>query len=496
MKLNTKLLFLLTILILFFVIVLSIVSNTIFMSGYDKLEEEYALFEYNRVYNEFEEYINKLNVIVNDWAAWDDTYYFVEEKNFEYIESNIVKSTFENIGLDYIIFLDNNNELIYSGQYDNGVVSNNIDKNVLKLFKNSKIGATINYINNKNLIINKAQVFDSEKERESNGIMIFAYYLSEEELYEKVNLNSNNQVKYFNNVDINTNDKFILNKAKNKMNLEFYLPYANNKKTIKIQINFSNEIAKLGKETGLNLFWFYFSSIFILVAVLLMTLNRCIVDRIIYLNDSIKKISDEKNLSKRIKIKEKSKDEIFELKISINKMLDKIENLQKELVNFATVDELTGVYNRRVGLEKLERNIIETTELNNPLTICYIDVNNLKIVNDKLGHNFGDLLILDVVELIKKNIRDTDYISRFGGDEFVLVLSNTNAENAEIITNRIQNSIQDFNEISDKNYLVSISLGIIEYNGIETLDELIERADFKMYENKILIKSKLRNILK
>ncbi len=127
-------------------------------------------------------------------------------------------------------------------------------------------------------------------------------------------------------------------------------------------------------------------------------------------------------------------------------------------------------------------------EKNQPLTICYLDVNNLKIVNDKLGHNIGNQLLIDVVKIIKQNIRNLDYLSRLGGDEFLLVLPNLTLLESREVMKRINKKIESFNALPEREYIISISFGIVEYDGKENLDELIIRADRKMYKHKTLIK--------
>jgi len=123
-------------------------------------------------------------------------------------------------------------------------------------------------------------------------------------------------------------------------------------------------------------------------------------------------------------------------------------------------------------------------EKNTSLTIAFIDVNNLKIVNDSNNHQMGDQLLIDVVNILKESIRNTDEICRLGGDEFLLILPKTNYDEAEIIFKRIEKLIMGFNEERIRPYDIEISKGIIEFDKKMSIDEFIDLADEYMYIEK------------
>ncbi len=459
------------------------------MKGYYELEKEYSKIEYKRAINEFNDYKKRLELILNDWAQWDDTYKFIDDSNSYYIKSNIIESTFEDIGIDYIVLLNDDNNVVYSGSYnyDSNSVYNNVDTEIMQLIKNAKNGSEFYYANNKTLVISKSDVTDSEGVSKSNGKIIFAYYLIEDEVIDKLN-DGDSEVYYIENSDILFNEEYIINKYDNKTNLVFFVPYQNVNKAIRVQMNFSNKISNLGRKTSINILLFYIVFVIIMVTILLVLLNKFIIKRVIIMNGNIKAITESGDITKRLIVKDNNKDEISQLVFSFNNMLEKIEYLQEDLVNFATIDNLTKIYNSRVGLEKLETLMYMKDEKNQPLTICYLDVNNLKIVNDKLGHNIGNQLLIDVVKIIKQNIRNLDYLSRLGGDEFLLVLPNLTLLESREVMKRINKKIESFNALPEREYIISISFGIVEYDGKENLDELIIRADRKMYKHKTLIK--------
>ena len=157
-----------------------------------------------------------------------------------------------------------------------------------------------------------------------------------------------------------------------------------------------------------------------------------------------------------------------------------------KLYQFATYDELTGVYNRRVGMEFLKQELKKMRRGQSFLSICYIDINNLKIVNDNFGHDAGDNLILAIVEDIKSAMRESDILSRIGGDEFLLIFPGCKLSEVKSIWRRVQKSMRERNNKFENKYTISASYGFAETNSenILYIDELIQVADKKMYAHK------------
>lgn len=177
--------------------------------------------------------------------------------------------------------------------------------------------------------------------------------------------------------------------------------------------------------------------------------------------------------------------------LCIKEDISKQKELEIKLEKYATRDELTGVFNRRVGFEFLEQQIKISERSKKAFVIIFIDVNNLKKINDNMGHGFGDSLIRDVCDTIQEEIRETDVISRLGGDEFLVILPKCGIMEAEIIWNRVEERIKEINNSKMREYIISVSHGAVEYisgSGVDS-DILIELADKKMYEEKNIKKS-------
>ena len=159
---------------------------------------------------------------------------------------------------------------------------------------------------------------------------------------------------------------------------------------------------------------------------------------------------------------------------------------EEKLKKLAITDRLTNIMNRRMGLEYLDKQIARVKRENIPITICFIDVNGLKNINDNYGHNEGDNLLRIVAKILAGNIRDTDAVARLGGDEFLLIFSDSNKDDTSYVWKRIEEKIKKWNNNSNKPYEISLSHGFAKKSkgDGQNSDELIERADKKMYKDK------------
>jgi len=172
--------------------------------------------------------------------------------------------------------------------------------------------------------------------------------------------------------------------------------------------------------------------------------------------------------------------------LAVKEDITERHNYMEKLHYYAEMDSLTGIYNRRTGLNILDEMIKDSKKNKEVLSVCFADLDNLKYANDNYGHNFGDDMIKTFVEIVKKTLRKKDVFCRIGGDEFIIILAECNLEKAENIWKRMTKDFDDINKIENKPYIFSVSHGIIEcdYNLNESIDNIIAKADKKMYEEK------------
>lgn len=162
----------------------------------------------------------------------------------------------------------------------------------------------------------------------------------------------------------------------------------------------------------------------------------------------------------------------------------RLKKTMDKLANMSITDEMTGVYNRRFAYQVLEQQISISVREKQDFILCYVDIDNLKRINDTYGHSSGDLLITTVVDALKKNIRVYDYLFRMGGDEFMLLFFNTTMEKADNLVKRLN---QELNSTKIHGIPVDFSFGFTQFdhNEIVDPDKLISIADENMYLDKV-----------
>lgn len=162
-------------------------------------------------------------------------------------------------------------------------------------------------------------------------------------------------------------------------------------------------------------------------------------------------------------------------------------------VQLSTMDELTQLSNRR-GFEALAQHALYLCKrLDKPATLLFFDLNDFKDINDKLGHASGDLVLQNFGSMLSHAFRNSDVIARFGGDEFVVLLTNTQLDVAKKVLARLDSMIDDHNLLDNNGHIISYSIGIIEYEAAKhaNINDLINAADKLMYDQKKNLKMRL-----
>ncbi|MCS7241883.1 MASE3 domain-containing protein [Candidatus Caldatribacterium sp.] len=156
------------------------------------------------------------------------------------------------------------------------------------------------------------------------------------------------------------------------------------------------------------------------------------------------------------------------------------------LAHFASVDALTGVYNKRTGYEILERELSIALLKKSPLAVAFVDVDHLKMVNDTFGHLEGDAYLKVVAQVLKESVRKSDTVFRFGGDEFVLVLPQCTEGEVWKIFERVEEKLRVLTQTFHKAYAMSVSFGVAVFDPERpsSLEDLLVQADNGMYAMK------------
>ena len=170
-----------------------------------------------------------------------------------------------------------------------------------------------------------------------------------------------------------------------------------------------------------------------------------------------------------------------ELALLIAQHLNRSNRRIQELVDRGTADDLTGTLRRSAGLEALDRELSRARRMGDDrLAVAFVDVDGLKAVNDRDGHQAGDRLLQDVAHTLRTRLRAYDLVIRYGGDEFVCVLPEAGAKGASRILSEIA---RDFAEVHGRAFSVGFA-EVGQLNDGEGAAELVELADANLYDDR------------
>jgi len=158
---------------------------------------------------------------------------------------------------------------------------------------------------------------------------------------------------------------------------------------------------------------------------------------------------------------------------------------EEELLALSLTDELTGLYNRRRFFVLTEQCLKVATRTKKRSTLLFIDMDDLKWINDHCGHSEGDQALIGLGSILKKTFRESDIIARIGGDEFAVLLESTD-ESDEMLVTRLYENISDYNGKVSQDYKLSVSVGAAQFDPEYpiSIDELLSKADALMYAQK------------
>jgi len=161
------------------------------------------------------------------------------------------------------------------------------------------------------------------------------------------------------------------------------------------------------------------------------------------------------------------------------------QRLQAEVLRSALYDALTGLPNRRLFLERLTMAIARKERSGTPFAVLFLDLDGFKAINDSLGHQMGDRVLACVGERIARQVRTIDTGARFGGDEFAILLEDTDAAAAMLAARRVQGALNEPLELSGSDVSVRASMGVATSDmAYETAEDMLRDADTAMYRAK------------
>jgi diguanylate cyclase len=191
----------------------------------------------------------------------------------------------------------------------------------------------------------------------------------------------------------------------------------------------------------------------------------------------------------------RSREALLHQKEEAESSQEKIKKLQDELSQLSEtvrLDQLTGVLNRRGLDEAFTAEVSRFNRGGGSLSVALLDIDNFKNLNDTYGHQVGDAALKHLADVVKKTIRPTDIVTRLGGEEFVILLPDTNIEEAVITMTRLQRTLtKEYFLGNNERLLITFSAGVALYKKDEEQPDVLSRADQAMYLAKKLGKNRV-----
>lgn len=165
-----------------------------------------------------------------------------------------------------------------------------------------------------------------------------------------------------------------------------------------------------------------------------------------------------------------------------------MEMANKKLEQLSVTDELTGLWNRRYLWDRLSEEITKANRFHQTVCCLMIDIDDFKIINDTHGHITGDSVLIEIGRILKSQCRTHDLLARFGGEEFIMLLHQTDLEGAVLLARRLVKSVEKhkFTTEDQKPFRVTVSIGVATYPAEDTasMNDLVKKADEGLYQAK------------
>ncbi|OKP85681.1 EAL domain-containing protein [Paenibacillus sp. P32E] len=509
MKLRKKMIIFTFVVALLSLGVTYLLLHLIMLNRFEKLDEAALKDSLADTLSSYQEDLRDMKTGLLNYSLRDETYRFVEPGSKSegsiaaddaFIRSTFNRTTYEVNHFDMIALLDKSGQPLYGGIYDSSLKRISLltpELQTLLRLMNSRIPAFSGANDSKSgivmldkgpMLITLTPIVNSLRDQPVIGTAIAGRMLHQEETTHIRGEGSSS-------IQITRVSSEVL--AQSKGNTLWMSPVSNSMMSahtivddlfgnpgVVITLKQPRQIYESGQESiySFRISFFLITALSCLLSLLFV--NRSILERMSSLISNIRAIGSSKDLS--IRIPSTGKDEFSDVEHEFNRMIDSLEQAQDELRQQSTLDPLTQLPNRSLFFAKLNAAIAAAKDSSRQIALVFIDLDHFKTVNDTLGHDFGDAMLKETAFRITQAVGQHDVVSRLGGDEFTILLSDIpdSAAMATQLTS-IQEALSMPHHIQGHLLYNTASIGISIYsqNG-EDADYLVKQADLAMFHVK------------
>lgn len=464
-----------------FIILLFLFMRPVILNDAKLMDEESLETDRKRVESYIESEKMDLQRFNRDWAVWDDSYTFMQNRSEAYIDSNLIPETFENSAINLMVFINTKDEVIYANGYDLAdgteldlasslqqvpeIIEEAENGNGLVIIEDSSFGSVMVAVD---------EILRSEGQGPSAGHLASGIFLNESFFYTMRNTLA---------LDVQ-----VVNKEAGDLKIQEL-----DEKTLSSLLAVSDGLTlELKKErkyyqqksSSMNgLFLALAIATIILVILVYYLMDMLVLSRISHLSVQLKDVDFDKAQSLEVENSRNVEDEITDLENSIQNMLSSLEKAHADVSKLAFFDQLTGLPNR-FSLYKDFLKRIEKEQAS--FSVLFFDLDGFKRINDLYGHNSGDEVLKQIGRRLNaKSLRKGSRLYRIGGDEFILISDTAEKTKLTGEITEVMAAIQKVFNLGKVTTSISASIGISFYPAnARTLDDLLQYADVAMYAAK------------
>lgn len=464
-----------------FIILLFLFMRPVILNDAKLMDEESLETDRKRVESYIESEKMDLQRFNRDWAVWEDSYTFMQNRSEAYIGSNLIPETFENSAINLMVFINTKDEVIYANGYDLAdgteldlasslqqvpeIIEEAENGNGLVIIEDSSFGSVMVAVD---------EILRSEGQGPSAGHLASGIFLNESFFYTMRNTLA---------LDVQ-----VVNKEAGDLKIQEL-----DEKTLSSLLAVSDGLTlELKKErkyyqqksSSMNgLFLALAIATIILVILVYYLMDMLVLSRISHLSVQLKDVDFDKAQSLEVENSRNVEDEITDLENSIQNMLSSLEKAHADVSKLAFFDQLTGLPNR-FSLYKDFLKRIEKEQAS--FSVLFFDLDGFKRINDLYGHNSGDEVLKQIGRRLNaKSLRKGSRLYRIGGDEFILISDTAEKTKLTGEITEVMAAIQKVFNLGKVTTSISASIGISFYPAnARTLDDLLQYADVAMYAAK------------